>query len=260
MYVPYREESQVKLSLKIPWDNNTAKGFGISLCILLLLLLFITQVKNLFPKETAIEKNLIPMELLNYGNGDGTGMSKGNLSREGAMHKGSKLSSDLQDASIAAKFSKSKNNVIDDPENYQNLKPAGDLASQSKNNNPQTGNASKDIGSPTGNPNATGTGQKGTGFGAGEGYGNIEWGGGGNRSVLFKKLPKYPPGINTETQIRIRFVVSQDGTVTKMIPLQKGGEPSLERAALEALRLWRFNPLKDNIEMSGIITFTFKLN
>jgi TonB family protein len=44
-----------------------------------------------------------------------------------------------------------------------------------------------------------------------------------------------------------------------MYPLQKG-DPMLERSAMDALRQWRFNPLKSNTEMYGIITFTFRLN
>jgi TonB family protein len=60
-------------------------------------------------------------------------------------------------------------------------------------------------------------------------------------------------------QIRIRFTVAKDGTIISMLPLQKG-EPNLEKAAMNALRQWRFNPLKDDKIMFGIITFTFKLS
>jgi TonB family protein len=91
------------------------------------------------------------------------------------------------------------------------------------------------------------------------GLGDIEWGGGGNRVVLFKKLPKYPPGVNTEAVIRIRFTVSPKGNVINAFPLQKG-DPLLEKAALDAIKKWRFNPLKDDREMYGIITFTFRLS
>jgi TonB family protein len=40
--------------------------------------------------------------------------------------------------------------------------------------------------------------------------------------------------------------------------MQKG-DPMLERAALEALRRWQFNPTGDDKEMVGFITFTFRV-
>ena len=198
--------------------------------------------------------------MLNFGAGDGTGMSKGNLSKEGVSHLGAKTMSQLEDARIAAVKKSSPLAPVDDPENYSNFKPIGDAGSNEKNKDMDlTGNAAKNIGSPDGTPNGTGTGKTGFGPGAGEGLGDIEWGGGGNRTVLFKKLPRYPAGVNTQAQIKIRFTVTADGTVRAMYPLQKG-DPMLEKAAMDALRQWRFNPLKSTTEMYGIITFTFRLS
>jgi TonB family protein len=57
----------------------------------------------------------------------------------------------------------------------------------------------------------------------------------------------------------LKFTVSPEGVVTSIIPLQKG-DPVLERSAIEALRQWRFNRLKENKEMYGIITFTFRVS
>lgn len=256
MYVPYREEAQIKLN--IPWDRFTARGFGLSLLILLILILMLTVTESLKPVVQE-QKNLIPIEMINWGEGDGTGMSKGNLSREGAAHKGDKTLSELEDARIAAAKKAAPLAPVDDPENYQNFRPISDAASNNPSKDLTDGSASKNVGSPDGSTTGTGTGTSGFGPGAGMGLGDIEWGGGGNRTVLFKKLPKYPPGIDTEARIKIRFTVSADGYVRTMIPLQKG-DPMLEKAAMDALRLWRFNPLKDDREMFGIITFTFKLN
>jgi len=257
MYEPYREDSQV--NIKLPWEKNTARGFGISLSIVLFMIFLIPQCRNIVPDNNVETNNLIPIDIINFGAGDGTGVSKGNLSKEGELHKGQKLSSELHDAAIAAAKSQSKNIIVEDPENYSNLEAAKDIASNAKNNKDNAGTASTNIGSQNGSPNGTGTGNKGFGPGAGQGLGDIEWGGGGNRTVLIKKLPKYPPGSNTEAQIRIKFTVTQDGTVRSMLPLQRG-DPSLERAAMDALKQWRFNPLRDNREMVGIITFTFKLS
>jgi len=44
-----------------------------------------------------------------------------------------------------------------------------------------------------------------------------------------------------------------------MYPLMKG-DPALEKSAMEALRNWKFNPLKVDKVMEGIITFTFRLS
>ncbi len=258
MYVPYREDTQVQLKMKIPWDRFTARGFAIALAIVFSLF-FLISVGFSDSSPQKPEQNLIPIGIINFGDGDGTGVSKGNLSREGASHKGAITLSDLHDAKIAANKRATPQEPVEDPENYQNLKAIDGAASNTKSKDNIEGNSTKNIGSPDGSPQGTGTGTTGFGPGAGLGLGDIEWGGGGNRVVLFKKLPKYPPGVNTEAQIRIRFTVRADGTVSTVFPLQKG-DPLLEKAAMDALRKWRFNPLKDDKEMYGIITFTFRLS
>jgi TonB family protein len=260
MYVPYREDNQVNIKFRIPWDKQTARGFGIALGITILLLLLISITKYTNTNNNLDSQNLVPVEMINFGPGDGTGASKGNLSKEGAAHKGARTLSDLEDASVAAQYSKSPKSPASDPENYSSLTAVADASSGEKSSkNPLDGDAGKNVGALTGQPDGTGTGKTGFGPGAGEGLGDIEWGGGGNRTVLFKKLPKYPAGNNTQAQIRIRFTVSAEGQVTTMYPLQKA-DPALERAAMEALRLWKFNRLRDNREMFGIITFTFRLS
>jgi len=256
MYVPYREDTQV--NLKIPWDRFTARGFAISLAIVFTMILMLT-VGGSSSSTINQDPNLIPIEMINFGDGDGTGVSKGNLSKEGASHKGAVVLSDLHDAKIAASKKSSPIAPVEDPENYQNFKPIGDAASDDRTKTDLDGNSTKNVGSPDGSTSGTGTGTTGYGPGAGLGLGDIEWGGGGNRTVLFKKLPKYPPGVNTEAEIRVKFTVSSDGTVRTAYPLQKG-DPLLEKEALKAIRQWRFNPLKDDKEMYGIITFTFRLS
>lgn len=256
MYVPYREDTQVQF--KIPWDPHTAKGFGLSLAIVfsLILLLSLSFVQDAVNKP---KQNLIPVEMINFGEGDGTGLSKGNLSREGVTHKGTIVLSDLHDAKIAANKKSAPKEPVEDPENYENLKGIDDASSNERSKNKLNGNATKNVGAKDGSTNGTGLGTTGFGPGSGLGLGDIEWGGGGNRVVLFKKLPKYPPGVNTEAVIKIRFTVSPEGSVITAFPLQKG-DPLLEKAAIDAIKKWRFNPLKDKKEMYGIITFTFKLN
>ncbi|MCX7909653.1 MAG: TonB family protein [Ignavibacteria bacterium] len=255
MYRGYQEEK--KIDIRIYWEPNTARGFLISLVIFFFLLFLISFVKYEPPTLPIYEQKTIPLELINFGLGDGTGLSKGNLSAEGMAHKGKSPSNQLEDASIAAPKG-NKPSQVDDPLLARQIQPTNQLSSEVGNKN-NVGTGSKDIGKQEGAVDGTGLGDKGYGQGAGYGLGDIEWGGGGNRIVLYKVLPKYPAGYNVNAQIKLKFTVSADGVVTSIVPLQKG-DPVLERAAIEALRQWRFNRLKENKEMYGIITFTFKVS
>lgn len=255
MYKGYQEEKNI--SINFYWEPNTARGFGISLAIFFLLIFVVSFVKYEPPTIPTYEPRTIPLELINFGLGDGTGLSKGNLSAEGMAHKGKSPMNQLEDASIAAPKG-SKPSQIDDPLLAKQILPSNQLASETGNKD-NLGTGSKDIGKFDGTKEGTGLGDKGFGPGAGYGLGDIEWGGGGNRIVLYKVLPKYPSGYNVNAQIKLKFTVSPDGVVTSIVPLQKG-DPVLERAAIEALRQWRFNRLKENREMYGIITFTFKVS
>ncbi len=81
------------------------------------------------------------------------------------------------------------------------------------------------------------------------------------RIILTKVIPEYPPGLQKEAVVRIRFTVLPNGLVGEMVPLQKA-DPTLEKVSLEALRRWRFNPLDENDEQvaqQGIITFRYVL-
>jgi len=81
------------------------------------------------------------------------------------------------------------------------------------------------------------------------------------RLVLRKVIPEYPPGIQREATVRIRFTVEADGRVGTAIPIQKG-DADLEKVALQAFRQWRFNALPPSSPQqpaTGIITFRFVL-
>lgn len=256
MYKGFQEEEK-QINIKLYWDPNTGRGFIISLGIFFAMVLFVSMCHFEVPTLPKYESPLIPLELINFGMGDGTGLSKGNLSAEGMTYKGKQPSNQLEDASVSAGETHSTPSQIDDPTIAKDIKPVNELFS-AEGKNTSIGSGSKDIGKPNGSGMGTGLGEIGAGIGAGFGLGEIEWGGGGNRIVLYKVLPRYPPGYNVSAQIKIRFTVSPEGIVTSMIPLQKG-DPVLERVAMEALRLWRFSRLKENKEMYGIITFTFRV-
>lgn len=251
-----RYDTQKTVNIKIPWETNTARGFGISLAMCLIALLIAPFIELTPANPRVIPINTVPVTLLNFGDGDGTGMSKGNLTPEGTTHKGQKPRSDLEDARIA---SLTKPGVA--PENTEltsNIRPAKQLTSDQKNNTTASGSDSRNIGSPDGSESGTGLGDKGFGKGKGSGFGDIEWGGGGNRTVLYKKIPEFPEGVNTSAQIKMKFTVLPDGTVGMVMPMQKA-DPRLERAAIDALKQWRFNPLKEDIVMVGIIPLNFML-
>jgi outer membrane biosynthesis protein TonB len=90
---------------------------------------------------------------------------------------------------------------------------------------------------------------------------SVEWAGGGTRRLLVGGLPEYPEGVNVEVQIKIRAVVQPSGFVKALQPMQKG-ETRLENAAMEKMRLWRFEPLsysQPQLDQVCVVTFNFRL-
>ncbi|MDR0927597.1 MAG: energy transducer TonB [Ignavibacteria bacterium] len=251
-------EENETVSFKFYFNKNITIGFCIGAPLVLGLLSLLYFWTDIAPDTVPIKYDVVPLTLLNFGNGDGTGMSKGNLSAEGEAHKGSTPQSQLNDAEIAAKTTQAQHNAETDPTLSTNIKPVTNVASTDANKTDDIGNSAKNIGTSDGSIDGSGLGNRGRGMGLGEGFGEIEWGGGGNRMVLSKKPPRFPTGTNTSGEIRIKFRVKPDGTVSKMVILKKS-DPAFENAALEALRQWRFNPIKDTVEMEGIIPFRFKL-
>jgi TonB family protein len=81
------------------------------------------------------------------------------------------------------------------------------------------------------------------------------------RTIVNQVLPEYPPGLQREAVVKIRFWVLPDGRVGAMIPVQKG-DPQLEEITMKAIRQWRFNSLPPGEEqenVQGVITFVYKL-
>lgn len=243
------------ININIPWDSNTAKGFAIAVVGMLAFWIispFITLEKAQ-PREIS---SSIPIELLNFGKGDGTGKRSGNLTEEGKSVKGNKAEINIEDAQISSN-TKGKSDVkLEDATKFI---ASNDIKSNDKNNTKLTGNANKSVGKEDGSDIAgTGLKDRGTGRGAGDGFGDIDWGGGGNRVLLSKKLPRFPKSVKSNARIELRFKVLSDGSVSQVIPLQKA-DPALEQAAINAIKQWRFNPLQENKEMWGTIPLTFIL-
>ncbi len=244
--------------------RHTLLGFGSALCVLVLLL-FLLNFLDITPYLRQPERVSIPIQLLQFGTGNPTLPSAGNLTAEGTARKSPQSPEPLEDARVSDAKTEATSTVkpreITQP---AFVKPVKDDAKTSEKSAKIAENATSktDIGSNTAaaSADAEGLGRFGSGAGRGQGF-SLDWGGGGNRVVMHKELPKYPAGITTSAQIKMRFTVLPNGSVGMILPMQKG-EPALERAAMEALRRWQFNPMAANAEskdMVGFITFTFRI-
>ena len=252
----YEDDNSV--SFELPFNKNLTISWCIGTPLVLGIITLLVFFTNIKPEPRPVIDNTIPLTILNFGLGDGTGMSKGNLTAEGVAHRGAAPASTLHDAEVAAQTRKTTTAAETDPTVSSNWQPVSDISSTDNNADRNVGNSARNVGVPDGSLDGTGLGSRGRGMGLGEGFGDVEWGGGGNRIVLSKRAPRFPPGVNTSGEIRIQFTVKPDGTVGRMILLSKA-DPALEAAALTALRQWRFNPIKDTIEMIGTIPFRFQL-
>ncbi len=90
---------------------------------------------------------------------------------------------------------------------------------------------------------------------------NIRWNGEPARNRIAGALPQFPPGERREVQVSVRFQVRPDGSLFGTTIIQRG-DPRYERAALMAMRSWKFNALPSRLKQAdqvGTVTFTFKL-
>jgi TonB family protein len=78
------------------------------------------------------------------------------------------------------------------------------------------------------------------------------------RKVLQREIPEYPNGMQKSVRVRIRLEVRADGSVGKMIILQKAGSP-FDENTMKALKNWKFNPIAGNEVQTGTITFNYNL-
>jgi TonB family protein len=98
-----------------------------------------------------------------------------------------------------------------------------------------------------------------------EGKGNfgfeLDFGGNGKRKIYSYNIPAYPRGVSKEINIKLKFTIMPDGSVSRIILVQKA-DTRLEAAAMNSLRQWRFEPLpegKDSKPQTVAITFPFRL-
>jgi len=88
----------------------------------------------------------------------------------------------------------------------------------------------------------------------------LNWEGDIERNPMVQPLPTNTT--DSEATITIRFEVKPDGTVGRIIPIKKSGNPELAREVMNTLRSWRFSSLPSGIPQQnqvGTITFRFVL-
>ena len=111
------------------------------------------------------------------------------------------------------------------------------------------------------NSNVTSTGQGNESVGDGSLGFDIDWGGNGTRKIYSFLLPQYPEGVKKEIDIKLEFTILADGTVGTIIPKIKA-DTRLENAAINSLRQWRFEALRNNqrqAEQKALIVFPYRL-
>jgi protein TonB len=160
------------------------------------------------------------------------------------------LSSEIKnDEKISMSVSKNKKEKIETHfTSNENIIPAG------------TNKEGKGIGNGSGTGSGIGNGNgNGAGDGLGEGFG-IDWGG-RVRKIYNYIIPSYPAGVNKNIDVKLRFSILPDGTVGKIIVIKKA-DNRLEQVAIDALRLWQFEPLPKNSKQEQqitTITFPFRI-
>lgn len=247
----YEDNKQISIRLPLNRIQTISLILGIALVLGALSLLYLWT--DIEPEQRAITYDVVPVTLLNFGDGDGTGRSKGNLTEEGILHKGKSPESGLHDAEVGSNTRGNNSNTETDITISSNIKPGDGTGTEND------GVGAKDVGGLEGSSVGSGLGSRGSGAGLGNGFGDIEWGGGGgNRIVLSKKPPRFPSNANVSGDVILKFWVKPDGTVSKIVVVKKS-DPTLENSAIDALRQWRFNAIKDSLDMVGIIPFKFRL-
>ncbi len=84
-----------------------------------------------------------------------------------------------------------------------------------------------------------------------------------NRKILHRITPLYPEMAlreGAEGTVILKFYVTEDGRVRQDIFIVKSsGYPELDKAAMDALKSWVFEPIKSSEENWGILTVIFEL-
>ncbi|MFO7767857.1 MAG: TonB family protein [bacterium] len=88
----------------------------------------------------------------------------------------------------------------------------------------------------------------------------IQWVG-SSRDLLRSVLPEVPDELDRDVELQFRFSVTPAGEVVSIQPLQRGS-PTLEEAAIDALRQWRFKalpPESPQQDQQAVIAIRFRI-
>ncbi len=245
-----------KLNIK-----NASTLFSVSLHLLVMLIFFI--ISALTPKDDLVEirfgepgggsggygpmdKNYsmvqLPLGTVQQNNVDET---KDEKSVEVPEVTSSKTKDDEKISSVAVKIEKKIKSI-----------KTSDALRTTAGNNPY----GKGIGNGSGTGSGVGNGNgNGFGDGLGDGFG-IDWGG-RIRKIYNYTIPKYPDGVYKNIDVKLRFSILPDGTVGNILVVKKA-DSRLEQVAIDALRMWRFEPIPGNQQQTSqsvVITFPFRL-
>ena len=252
-----RAHDSTNTTIRFVWNPNAIRGYVVAI-IVLVVILVLSMCSGYEPPLTYVGQKKDSLVMLRIGDGDGTGQRSGNMAERGAASKGKQASMDLEDAQKLARSSNRqvKFRVVS-PSAYVPVieTPAEQSADAVRNEDA----SDKSVGVPDGSSSNTGLSWIGSGTGKGLGYGDVDWGGGGNRQLISKVAPSFPQG-TMNTTVVVRFLVKPNGSVGMISFDRDSGIPAVNSAVERALKLWRFKELPpgDARIMEGVITITFR--
>lgn len=245
------------VQIRFVWNPNAIRGYLLAL-IVLAVILGLSMCSGYEPPLTYEAARKDSLVLLRIGDGDGTGQRSGNMTERGAASRGKQASMDLEDAQkLAASPNRQVRFRVVSPSAYI---PVTETPAEEGANAVRDADASeKSVGVPDGSTTNTGLSWVGSGAGKGLGYGDVDWGGGGNRQLISKVAPSFPSG-TMNTSVVVRFQVKPNGTVGMISFDRDSGIPAVNSAVERAIKLWRFKELPpgDTRVMEGVITITFR--
>ncbi|MCU0330219.1 MAG: cell envelope integrity protein TolA [Candidatus Kapabacteria bacterium] len=246
--------NEKSFSIKFVWNPEALKSFAIGCGILLVIAGMSTCIAPPEPDRLiAVERPTDPI-LIQLGLGDDPRPSGGNTIAPGVQSKGQ--TSPRQFQAVDPGSSASGSTTATPPESDWFV-PKNNVNGPKSTNPNATADGGVHTGTPKGQTDGTGSGLSGNAAGAGYGIGPVEWAGGGNRQAVYTQEPRYPPG-TMNARVQLQFTVRPDGTVASVRSLRRGGNPAVDKAAIDALYRWRFNRLTTDVEMTGVITFSFQ--
>jgi periplasmic protein TonB len=253
-----RRKNNLLLMKAIPLNINSASSFlSVTVHLIVILILFLFNISPQ-PEEDLIQ--------ISYGEPGGGSGGYGSIADQNQFVSKPETPSEVKEEEKGENPPESSTNSKTEIEKIILNKMK---TSVKKETNPLTGTAKpagtnkegKGIGNGTGAGSGTGNGNgNGLGNGLGDGFG-IDWGG-AVRKIYYYYVPGYPDGVVKEIDVKLKFKIESDGSVSNITVLRKA-DAVLERVAVEALKLWRFEPLPKKAEpmaQTAIITFPFRLD